>query len=310
MPDGLGSDPVKTLEDQAEGLPADTYRDPLGGIRRIPLGPITSSDRAAVVIEPYLPYVVNLWLGGMVCMAAFQIFGLIGLRRLAGEAKPVSDKFTRQFQTLASNLKIGRRVRFLEIGKAMSPLTFGWTRPAVVIPVSLLTTLTPIELNAIVSHELAHIRRHDFFVLQAQAVLESFFFFNPFVWMLSSEINHDREMCCDNIAARAIGDFKFYASLLAKLSWKPADSLSVPALGFTGHSILGRIRAMRLFQRAPAKNVSSVFVTVLSCGICVSVLTGSAIASAMVRVERRKQSYVQELDVIVNATGIPDSRRH
>ena len=86
------------------------------------------------------------------------------------------------------------------------PTVVGWLRPAILLPVAAIATLTPAQVEAILAHELAHIRRHDYAVNLLQTIAETLLFYHPAVWWLSKRIRAEREHCCDEIAVEICGD--------------------------------------------------------------------------------------------------------
>ena len=97
------------------------------------------------------------------------------------------------------------------------PTVIGWLKPVVLLPASALAGLTPRQLEAILAHELAHIRRHDYLVNLLQTLVETLLFYHPAVWWLSRRIRVERENCCDDLAVSLCGDPVAYAAALADL---------------------------------------------------------------------------------------------
>src|SRR5206468_12956092 len=121
------------------------------------------------------------------------------------------------------------------------PTVVGWLRPAIILPVAALGSLSPSQVEAILAHELAHIRRHDYAVNVLQTIAETLLFYHPAVWWLSNRIRAEREHCCDDVAVGVCGDAVGYAGALAELeSWRVASASM--ALAATGGSLVGRVR--------------------------------------------------------------------
>ncbi len=96
-------------------------------------------------------------------------------------------------------------------------MAIGWLRPVILVPVSALAGLTPEQMEAILAHELAHIRRHDYLINLLQTVIETLLFYHPAVWWVSRQIRNERENCCDDMAVAACGDALVYARALTKV---------------------------------------------------------------------------------------------
>ncbi|HKE83115.1 MAG TPA: M56 family metallopeptidase [Vicinamibacterales bacterium] len=122
-----------------------------------------------------------------------------------------------------------------------TPTVIGWLSPIVVLPIAALATLTPAQVEAILAHELAHIRRHDCLVNLMQIVGETLLFYHPAVWWISARIRIEREHCCDQVAASTCDDVVTYAEALLTLERWRADLPSL-ALGATRGPLLRRIR--------------------------------------------------------------------
>ncbi len=144
---------------------------------------------------------------------------------------------------LAKRLHIARPIRLLESSMVDVPTVIGWLRPVVLMPASALAGMAPQQLEAILAHELAHIRRHDYLVNLLQTLVETLLFYHPAVWWLSRRIRVERENCCDDLAVSLCGDPYAYARALADLEELRADSSRL-VLAATGGSLLHRVRRL------------------------------------------------------------------
>ena len=124
---------------------------------------------------------------------------------------------------LARKLGLPRSVR-VRLFDGEAPLAIGWWRPVVLLPAALLTRMPAGLLEALLAHELAHIRRHDYIVNLLQAVVEALLFYHPVVWWLSRRIRHERELIADDLAAEALGDRRSLALALSDPSLTPTKS--------------------------------------------------------------------------------------
>ena len=146
-------------------------------------------------------------------------------------------------QDLAERIGITRPIRVLVTSIADGPGVVGWLRPAVLLPPAAAMGITPQQLQAVLAHELAHIKRHDYLVNVFQVVAETVFFYHPAVWWTSKQIRIERELCCDDIAVRSCGDPIGYARALTALA---RQQLASPALTMaaTGGSLLHRVQRL------------------------------------------------------------------
>lgn len=189
-----------------------------------------------------LPGVVAVWLAGVSLLLVRTGGGLWRVHRLheAGLAAPAS-RWQEAAARLASRLGLVNAVRVVESRLVGTPTVVGWMRPIVLLPVAALANLTPAQVEAILAHELAHIRRHDYLVNLLQSLGETVLFYHPAVWWVSGRIRAERENCCDDVALVVSGDRVGYASALAALEeWRGREP--APALGVTDGPLSGRVR--------------------------------------------------------------------
>ena len=202
-------------------------------------------DRISAGLEPTLPWFVALWLGGVLVMSARLASGWAATRRLAtARTRPVPEAWRQALARLARQLRVSRPVRLLASALIEVPAVIGWWRPVILIPVSVLAGggLTPLQLDALLAHELAHVRRHDYLVNLLQTAVETLLFYHPAVWWVSTRVREEREHCCDDLAVAACGDARVYATALLRTEQlRAAPAL---ALGAGGGSLLGRVRRL------------------------------------------------------------------
>ena len=144
------------------------------------------------------------------------------------------------FLSLKRELGIKKAVRFLQSTLVETPMLVGWIAPVVLVPVSTFTALTPDQLRLILSHELAHIRRHDHILNLVQCIIESILFFHPITWWISKEIRLEREYCCDDVSILSKSDRRHLAEALTRLE---SFQLATPntLLAANGGSLMNRI---------------------------------------------------------------------
>src|SRR5207253_10299038 len=137
----------------------------------------------------------------------------------------------------------------LESAVVRVPAVVGWLRPVILLPASALTGLTPQQLDVLLAHELAHVRRYDYLVNLVLSVIEMLLFYHPAVWWVSRRVREEREHCCDDMAVPACGDAHFYATALLGMERlrSPLPTLSMAA---AGGSLVARVR--RLMAPVPA----------------------------------------------------------
>ena len=102
------------------------------------------------------------------------------------------------------------------------PTVIGLVKPMVLLPATILTNLSLQEVTAIITHELAHIRRHDLWMNLAQRIIEAVFFFHPVVWYISRKISQERELCCDDLVVSLGNEPLSYAGALLHMAEFPS----------------------------------------------------------------------------------------
>ena len=191
-----------------------------------------------------LPFVVWGWLAGVTALLARFAGGCWRVHRLrvAALAETVSQ-WQSASERLAVRLRLDVAFRVVESGLVDAPGVIGWIRPVILLPVAVLANLTPGQIEAILAHELAHIRRRDYAVNLLQTVAETLLFYHPAVWWVSARVREEREHCCDDAAVEVVGEPAAYAQALADLaSWRSRETAL--AVGATDGSLLARIRRL------------------------------------------------------------------
>ena len=194
--------------------------------------------------EPWLPLLVLAWLCGVVLLTLRLMSGWLWVQRMKSHgATPAGDGCEHIAVRLSRRLHIARRVRLLESTLVDVPTVIGWIKPVILLPASALSGLTPHQLEAILAHELAHIRRHDYLVNLLQTLVETLLFYHPAVWWLSRRIRAERENCCDDLAVSLCGDPYTYAKALADLEELRGGGVQL-VLAANGGSLVQRIRRL------------------------------------------------------------------
>ncbi len=162
--------------------------------------------------------VAQLWLLGVVLMGVRQLGGWRALRRIEREAfLPLPPEWQQRFDALRAGLGISRDVAVRLAERVASPFTARVLKPLIWLPLSLLTQLPREQIEALLAHELAHIRRLDWCWNGVQCVIESILFHHPGMWWLSRRIREEREHACDDLAVAVCGDAIVLAEALAAL---------------------------------------------------------------------------------------------
>jgi hypothetical protein len=183
-----------------------------------------------------------VWSIGVGILALRLVLGWLRISYVRTTAVPVVNQVIRErLGDLSRRMGLRTRVALLESALAPGPAVIGVLRPAILFPAAALTGLWPIQIEAILAHELAHVRRHDYLVNLLQSFVETLLFYHPAVWWVSKMIRREREHCCDDLAVQACGDRRFYANCLADLDELRPVEMAL-AVGAADTGLLPRIR--------------------------------------------------------------------
>ncbi len=218
-----------------------------------------------------LPWLILLWLGGVVFFSLRLMSGWVYAQRMKTRGvRPMEDGWQRTLKRLCQQLRIARPVRLLESAMAPVPMAIGWLRPIILIPAGALTGLTQQQLEAIIAHELAHIRRHDYLINLLQAVIETLLFYHPAVWWVSRRIRDERELCCDDLAVAVCGDALTYARALFEMEQIRAASPQL-AVAANGGMLMNRIERLVGRQTQRDNRFAGMFACMIASVVLVSV---------------------------------------
>jgi len=240
----------------------------------------------------FLCWVVVIWLAGAMAFWVRLMGGWVVAARMRSTlVRPAPPEWRQRLGELGARIGLSRPVRLLVSALVQVPTVIGWLRPVVLVPVGALAGLPAEHVEALLIHELAHIRRHDYLVNMLQSVAEALLFYHPAVWWVSGHIRAERELCCDDVAASATGDVLTYARALAELeSYRPAHVNA--AIAANGGSLADRI-ARLLGQSRPASQTHSgmgTIVTAILLAIAAFGLFGQSDAAPRFEVASVKQN--------------------
>ena len=176
-------------------------------------------------------WMVEAWFLGVVLLSLRTAGGLFLIERMRRkEIKPVGQELYEKCLALQRRMGLDRVIQYCECHRLDAPAVLGWFRPVVLLPVRALTGLTEEQIETVIAHELAHIRRLDCFVNLFQIAAETLLFYHPAVWWVSQRIRTEREHCCDDEAISVCGDAVNYARALTLMEeWRTAPSLMMAA---------------------------------------------------------------------------------
>jgi len=205
--------------------------------------PVASKETRSSAGTSITPWLVQAWLIGVVALSLRSAGGLLLLGRLRRQsARAINAPLKDACLALQQRMGLRRIVEYCESHEIDAPAVIGWFRPVVLLPVSALTGLSQEQLEAVIAHELAHIRRMDAFVNLFQIFAESVLFYHPAVWWVSRRIRVEREHSCDDAAVAVCGDPLEYARALTLMEgWRAAPRM---ALAANGGSLTARVKRL------------------------------------------------------------------
>ena len=198
-------------------------------------------------IQSQMLWIVGLWASCAALLAARMGLGLLWIAR-SGRGQRTDAALQMAATRLAHGFGVARQVRLRVVQNLASPQTAGFWRPVILVPASLVTGMPADLLAALLAHEMAHIKRHDYVINLAQHAIEVALFYQPAVWWISGRIRAEREQIADDLAARHTGAPRTLARALAELERMQFSSPQL-ALAANGGDLLARVT--RLIRPAP-----------------------------------------------------------
>ena len=249
------------VEEMRVAAPSHASEQAAGAISRLPFdgrhGPVLQEIPLTVTLaaerpnswlvaraERVLPWVDCVWILGMLLLAVRAMGGWWQLEQVRRRARTlVTEELERSFRRICDQVQVGRRVALRLSSEVISPLAMGVWRATVILPVSTVLGLPMEELEAVLAHEVGHIRRWDYLWNLLQTAVESVLFFHPSVWSLSRAVRERREICCDEIAVQSCAGATVYARALLRLEEQRTIQLRLAmALDGCNGSLLRRVK--------------------------------------------------------------------
>ena len=176
------------------------------------------------------------------------------MRRVRRSSRSAPPEWQDRLRTLADRMRVGASVDLRQSDRVDGPVLAGWWRPVILVPAGFLSGLPPAQVEALLLHELAHVRRYDVLVGRLQAVVETLLFFHPATWWVSRQVRQAREACCDDLVVQAGSERTTYAQALTALAEQAVEGTATTAWGpaATDGSLLNRIQRLVGPPEAPS----------------------------------------------------------
>jgi beta-lactamase regulating signal transducer with metallopeptidase domain len=204
--------------------------------------PQTRAARFNVELQKVLPYISLAWMVGVAALSLRLLASFYLLRRYRKQSSELMEPWiTERVQGLAQRLKLRQHITLLQTDTLAVPAVMGVLKPLVLLPTSIVSGLSVGQLELLLAHELAHIKRRDYLVNILQTLAETLLFYHPVVWWVSKVIRQEREHCCDDVALQVTGQSAVeYADVLLKLE----KSRQTLALAANSGSLLRRVERL------------------------------------------------------------------
>lgn len=226
-----------------------------------------------IAFNRLLPWLTVFYFIGLSLMLLRLCSGFLQLVSLRQKLTASPDiNLVNLFYSLKEKLNLDSKVELLISLKARVPMVIGVIKPLVLLPAASVAQLSPAQLETILLHELAHIKRNDYLINILQTIVETILFFNPFVWLISAIIRREREHCCDDLVLVHTREPLNYATALAALAAYPgnASGLLVAASG-QSYPLFHRIKRILEMKKNPfsySRMVAAILIiTVISCSV-------------------------------------------
>ncbi len=222
-----------------------------------------------------LPWLDCLWLAGVLILSVRSIVGWSSAQRLKrADTSPADPAWEQQLIRLSRLLRVSLPVRLAKSALAGTPSVVGWLKPVILVPAAAFAYMDPEQLEALLAHELAHVRRHDYVVNLIQSAAETLLFYHPAVWWVSRKIRIERENCCDDLAVSACGDVITYARALTRMEELRTGGSQFAMAAGSG-SLLTRI--LRLLEAgSPSRCRPGTWLTALLAALALCAIWGGA----------------------------------
>ncbi len=229
---------------QASLIAAGTHSGPLAPPQEWQATSASLFERIAAIADQTMPWILAFWIAGVLLLFSRAIVASLAVRKLKTSAIVAAPE-----SLLALAMHVGKRLGITQAFQVLAshavsaPTVVGWLKPVILFPLASLTGLSPEQFEAMLAHELAHIRRHDYLVNALQVAMETLLFYHPAVWWISQQIRREREHCCDDIAVAVTGSPLVYAKALYLLEEQRSMA---PQLTLGGNGGQLKMRIQRL----------------------------------------------------------------
>ncbi|GGM87875.1 hypothetical protein GCM10010967_20620 [Dyadobacter beijingensis] len=219
--------------------------------------------------------IVTAWFAVFAFKSLQAVSGLFYLNRITRSVSAPEMRWIVRFYELAERMRIRQEIELRESVQVTVPMVIGFLKPVVLVPLGMLANLPAAQVEAILLHELAHIRRRDYLVNLLQIFCENVFFFNPAVLWISKLIREEREHCCDDLAISVMQNkTSFIHALVSFQEYNQSRPAFEMAFSKKRNHLLDRIKRIVNNNNKPLDAMEKLFVTFsLAAAITLSAAT-------------------------------------
>ncbi len=274
---------------------------------------ITNFKEKVNRIDKYFPMMVNLWmLGVFIFTVKFILSYVYTVRLKTHQIKEVTPHWIERLIRVEHLLKINKAVKYIESSLVKVPLVIGYLKPVVIIPTEMLTGMPANQIEAIIAHEIAHIRRNDYIFNVLQTMIETILFFHPGVWYISSQIRKERENSCDDLAITACEGSIVFAKALVSVQELSLNKY-YSAVAFSGKKkhLLNRIKRMIMKPKVKSNFADKIIAAmIIISGVLALSFTTSNENEYLPDIEMFKETKEQISDIKTLKTEIKEVKKH
>lgn len=218
---------LRVLQNEARitvSLPESMPEEPSVNLLSTPSSPAETSLKDAFInwLGKQSAWLGGIWFLGVVVLFLRMVGGYWLTERLRRRGVSVPEQqFSEMCRQWADRLGVWRNVQLLESKYVTQPLTLGFWKPVILFPAGMLLHLPTVQVETLLLHELAHVRRYDYLVNMFQLILDTLFFYHPLFWLLSGEARRRREYCCDDTVLHYTRRNLEYARALTEIRLNP-----------------------------------------------------------------------------------------
>jgi bla regulator protein BlaR1 len=235
-------------------------------------------------LQAQLLWIVGIWALCAVLLTVRMALGLLWIRRTE-RTQGSHAQLQATLSRMAVSFGVTRMVRLRVVEHLASPLTAGWWRPLVLVPAALVSGMPPELLEALLAHEMAHVRRLDYLVNLGQNVVEILLFYHPAVWWMSGRIRAERELIADDLAARHMAEPRTLARALSELERMQFSGAQL-ALAANGGDLLARVKRL-VRPESPSLNWKAAIPVLGLAAACLGVFAQASVGRQPLLADQR-----------------------